>query len=194
MSTRRFARIGGHPALDLANTVDWRLDPTRRHDHLTDMSEALRCFAELHVITPDERAQVAGAAVAHDESELDAVRRLREAVYGVVIGDESAPGELSRQVVEATAVATLARQGDALEWMLPVDARMPRLRMALLTVDLLTHESLDRLARCDDDACGWVFLDRSPRHNRRWCVAEDCGNRNRVKAHYDRVRTTADRA
>jgi predicted RNA-binding Zn ribbon-like protein len=27
----------------------------------------------------------------------------------------------------------------------------------------------------------WVCLDDSPRHNRRWCVSADCGNRNRVR-------------
>ncbi|MBF4571483.1 CGNR zinc finger domain-containing protein [Herbiconiux sp. VKM Ac-1786] len=34
----------------------------------------------------------------------------------------------------------------------------------------------------------------SPRRNRRWCVAADCGNRNRVRRHTERARAAADAA
>jgi predicted RNA-binding Zn ribbon-like protein len=31
-----------------------------------------------------------------------------------------------------------------------------------------------------------VYLDTSPRRNRRWCSAADCGNRNRARRYYAR--------
>jgi predicted RNA-binding Zn ribbon-like protein len=33
-----------------------------------------------------------------------------------------------------------------------------------------------------------VYLDTSPRHNRRWCSADDCGNRHRARRYYARHR------
>ncbi|WP_083433890.1 CGNR zinc finger domain-containing protein [Nostocoides australiense] len=39
-----------------------------------------------------------------------------------------------------------------------------------------------------------VFVDTSRQRNRRWCPADDCGNRNRVRAHYQRGRDRAQRA
>jgi predicted RNA-binding Zn ribbon-like protein len=50
--------------------------------------------------------------------------------------------------------------------------------------------SPDRLRRCDDDGCGWLFLDTTRNHSRRWCSSGDCGNRDRARRHYARNRTT----
>ena len=53
-------------------------------------------------------------------------------------------------------------------------------------VGLLTSPEVAALHQCEDAACGWVYLDTSPRRNRRWCVAADCGNRNRARRFYAR--------
>jgi predicted RNA-binding Zn ribbon-like protein len=62
----------------------------------------------------------------------------------------------------------------------------PRDRVTRAVVDLLTTAELAALHQCEDQACGWVYLDTSRRHNRRWCVASDCGNRNRARRFYAR--------
>jgi predicted RNA-binding Zn ribbon-like protein len=54
--------------------------------------------------------------------------------------------------------------------------------------DLLTSEELDRVGQCADDRCGWLFLDTSRNRSRRWCSMEDCGNRAKVRRHYERKR------
>ena len=193
-SPRRFSTLGGHPALDLANTVTWRLDPGRRRDYVSTYAEALRCLEQLGVLTSAERTVVERQATRSPELaafELEELKRLREAVYGVVVDDSDAADELSRHFADAIAAATLTRGDGALRWSLPADVRLPRLRMAQLAIDLVTENPSDRLRQCDDDACGWVFLDRSPRRNRRWCDSADCGNRNRVRAHYERERSSA---
>ena len=59
-------------------------------------------------------------------------------------------------------------------------------RVVRETIGLLTSPQLGLLHQCEDVACGWVYLDTSPRRNRRWCVAEDCGNRNRARRFYAR--------
>jgi predicted RNA-binding Zn ribbon-like protein len=43
--------------------------------------------------------------------------------------------------------------------------------------DLLAGTDLTRLGCCPVDAggCGWLFLDHSRNHSRRWCTMADCG-------------------
>lgn len=62
----------------------------------------------------------------------------------------------------------------------------PRDRIVRGLIRLMGREDLDRLHQCEDATCGWVYLDTSPRRNRRWCVATDCGDRNRARAYYAR--------
>jgi predicted RNA-binding Zn ribbon-like protein len=52
--------------------------------------------------------------------------------------------------------------------------------------ELFTSEQLPRVSRCADDTCRWFFLDTSRNRNRRWCDMKDCGNRAKVKRHYQK--------
>ncbi|MGH3319645.1 MAG: CGNR zinc finger domain-containing protein [Streptosporangiaceae bacterium] len=56
-------------------------------------------------------------------------------------------------------------------------------------MELLQSSDLAALRRCQNSACGWLFLDRSRSHTRRWCSSADCGNRERVRRHASRHRT-----
>ncbi|MBA3718950.1 MAG: CGNR zinc finger domain-containing protein [Nocardioidaceae bacterium] len=42
-------------------------------------------------------------------------------------------------------------------------------------------------ARCGDREYGWVFVDISRGHRRRWCSSADLGNRESVRRHAARV-------
>lgn len=67
--------------------------------------------------------------------------------------------------------------------------QLPGNRLALEFGRLLTSGDIARFHRCEDQHCGWVFLDTSRHRIRRWCSASDCGNRNRVRAHYSRLKS-----
>ena len=147
MSTpRRFSTLGGHPALDFANTVTWRLDPGRRRDHRFGLRRgtALSGAARRAQLCRTRRTSSTRRSASPDlaASEFEELKRLREAVYGVVIDEADAPHELSRHFADAIAAATLTRGDSALHWTLPVDVRLPRLRMAQLAVELVTRESV----------------------------------------------------
>jgi predicted RNA-binding Zn ribbon-like protein len=73
-----------------------------------------------------------------------------------------------------------AGAGDALEAPL-----WPVVRSA---ADLLTTPAwLERVGQCADErGCGWLFLDTSKNHSRRWCDIRDCGNRAKQRRHYQR--------
>ncbi len=55
-------------------------------------------------------------------------------------------------------------------------------------LSLLTSPSLARVRHCASASCGWLFVDVSRNHSRRWCDMEDCGNRAKARRHYARLK------
>lgn len=56
--------------------------------------------------------------------------------------------------------------------------------------ELLTSDRLDRLKKCAGQSCGWLFLDTSRNHSRRWCEMKHCGNQTKARRHYRRRRAS----
>jgi len=48
-------------------------------------------------------------------------------------------------------------------------------------IDLLTSDAVQRIGRCADETCGWIFFDTTRSGTRRWCEMKVCGNRNKVR-------------
>ena len=48
---------------------------------------------------------------------------------------------------------------------------------------LLVSPTIELVKISADPGCGWMFLDASRNHSRRWCDSRDCGNRARVRKH-----------
>ena len=46
------------------------------------------------------------------------------------------------------------------------------------TIETLTQFKAKRIKKCS--ACQWLFYDTSKNSSRKWCVMEDCGNRDKV--------------
>src|SRR5258706_243420 len=56
--------------------------------------------------------------------------------------------------------------------------------IARSAANLLTRdELLYHVSHCGGDNCGWLFVDSSKNHSRRWCDMRDCGNRAKVRRH-----------
>ncbi|MFC9689606.1 CGNR zinc finger domain-containing protein [Kribbella sp. NPDC056951] len=165
--------IGGHVALDLLNTVSWRLDPPRTVDRIAT-AEALATWR--------------AAAGLSGDSDPRRVATVRAVVYDAVlpIARGTGPAELRElQTLLAGAVRRATPAGPR-----PMDWGGANLvdELVLAAGRLLEREDLSRLRECQDDGCGWLFLDRSKNGSRRWCSSGDCGNRARAKRHYERVR------
>jgi predicted RNA-binding Zn ribbon-like protein len=194
--------IGGHLALDLVNTVSWRHDADQWRENLAvplDLLTWLRRAA-----SPDQHLLSATrSAVTQDPETADnvlrQVREFREQLYQHLADRIDHPGG-EHQIREgsplhlafADAVAASSLTGTPARWTL--QARHPRDLtpvLALHALDLLQTMPADRLHRCDDQGCGWLFLDTTRNHSRRWCSSGDCGNRDRARRHYTRNRTAA---
>jgi predicted RNA-binding Zn ribbon-like protein len=193
--------IGGHPALDLVNTVSWRHDTDRWRENLAVPLDLLTwthraAVLDEHQLTAIRFAMAEGPKTA--EGVLRRVHELREQLYHHLAdcidhrgGEQQiADGSpLHRAFADAITASGLA--GTPTRWTLeargPLD--LPRV-LALHALDLLQTMSPDRLRRCDDDGCGWLFLDTTRNHSRRWCSSGDCGNRDRARRHYARTHPT----
>ena len=190
VTVERFSHIGGHPAVDLVNTVHWRLDPARRSDRLVSMSDVLGWSQETDLLSDVEADRLQGESQRHPRiaaAELARTLRLRESIYDSLMGGQVAD-LITDEYREAIGRARLARRPDD-TWAWTEDSlglHTPRHRLSRSVVDLFGSPAVAQVRQCQDDACGWIFLDLSPRNNRRWCVSAECGNRNRVRRHYQR--------
>lgn len=57
---------------------------------------------------------------------------------------------------------------------------------AIVLMDVVASLGVDRIGLCTGRRCVDVYIDRSPRHNRRYC-SELCQTRERVRRHRDRT-------
>ncbi|MFG2810388.1 CGNR zinc finger domain-containing protein [Streptomyces massasporeus] len=190
--------VGGHPVLDFANTIAWRLDPTRTADRVQGAGAWARWAVAAGLLTADRAEAMLGAEPADcapTEDTTAALINLRATLLPILdalVDDEAPPAEeweaLRRSMVLAREDAALS-PAFPLRWQ-PGTDRLGDLAhaLALLTEDLLAGDGLGRIRRCAGPGCGWFFLDRSRNGTRRWCSSDDCGNRDRAKRHYSRTR------
>ena len=189
MST--FSHIAGDRAMDLLNTVQWRLDPEQLEEDLTSYERVLDWCEESELLTSGERASLCGLVEGSQKAaiaELAYVISVREDAYSALFGGSTrAANSLVRKYQEALGRAELRQESVKWVWReKDLALSTPRDRVVRSLVDLFGSDSLDHLHQCEDRACGWVFLDDSPRRNRRWCVSSDCGDRNRARTYYAR--------
>jgi predicted RNA-binding Zn ribbon-like protein len=195
-----WSRIGGHLALDLCNTVSWRLDAARIIERLTDPAALIDWFSALTGIAADSAARTRLAAdLAAQPGQaaraLAAVRELREATIRLIDAHlDSAPGRpedigtVSRAWRAALADADFPASLPLRPAIDPSTAPLVAAYLARSVADLLGGPGLSALRRCDGAGCGWLFLDTTRNHSRRWCDPLDCGNRARVRNYARRHR------
>ena len=168
--------------LDFANTRYWRgqATPTETLHAPTDLAAWLK--------TPK----------APTAREFDMALGLRETLYRLF--DAQAQGKpapardleaLNQALASTPARTTLKRVRDGYDW--DVEARSSTALSLLAPVlwsagDLLAGPRLDRVRRCANPECGWLFLDDSRAGKRRWCSMSACGNRAKARRHYHKSR------
>jgi len=189
--------IGGHVALDLVNTIAWRLDDERRRDYLCDFPALAHWCRRVGLFDDGGAEELRAAASEHPRLAHHALRdvcALRERLYDLLAllvdgveppGAVVVPPDLHVRLLDSLAHSRLI--GPPMRWELTphVPADVPRL-VALQALDLLQTAHEHPLRRCDGPGCGWLFVDRTRSHSRRWCSSGDCGNRDRARRHYAR--------
>jgi predicted RNA-binding Zn ribbon-like protein len=200
---RELPIVGGHLALDFANTVD-DPDGPGRYDHAGSYPELVAWSVRVGVLQPDQAEALLTAAQEHPRARSAALKRahlvrdiLIEILTEVAASDgqsasikDSTPvaqwAELRPFVADAMAHAQLTWKGSGyqLTW-----ADTKRLDAILWPVvwaanDLMTSAQLARVKRCA--GCPWLFLDQSKNSSRRWCAMNDCGTHEKIRRYVAR--------
>lgn len=185
---------GGRLCLALVNTVLWRrgAEPIERIESYDDLVAYVARSGSV------DAAALIAEADAHPRKAKLALERaieLRESLFGVfsvvTAGRSAELGVLNEALAEAMQQTELVASPGVVRarWRDPLDLELPRWQVAASASAVLTSADADRLKQCPGDSCGWVFLDESRNRSRRWCDSRECGNRERVRAHYRRTHT-----
>ena len=195
LQTPVFEFTGKRLCLDFANTVNNRIGNPREllnsYDDLLTWSQEAHILIEQEVEALRERAQRQPGAAAEVLTRAVAVR---EAIYAIfatraheVTPASSDVDRLNTELTRANTQMCLVPGQDGFTWNWAdkeqaLDAMLwPVVRSA---ADVLTSEELQDVRVCASDDCGWVFLDTSKNHSRRWCDMKGCGNRAKARKHY----------
>jgi predicted RNA-binding Zn ribbon-like protein len=172
--------------LDFTNTVNGR--PTYTRDDLRGPDDLFDWAAAAGMVVADDCGNVRTADVAR----FQAAVALRENLYRVFgpIAAGGAPHEAALSAVTRRAAQAMRSsgwsRGDAgyePRWaQASIDAICDRL--ADEAVQLLRSPAITRVGSCA--GCGWLFLDVSRAHARRWCSMNVCGVRDKMRRYHQR--------
>jgi predicted RNA-binding Zn ribbon-like protein len=188
--------VGGRLCLSFVNTLWWRRS--------AEPIEQLHTYADLVAAAaragwiPDRsalqtRAEGQPARAARALRQAISLREAMAAVFAAAAAGErpedgqiehirtfAAPGLASLELTARTAGPyALGWTGSSLD--------LPAQQVAVSAVLLLASDDVRRVKQCQGPTCGWVFVDDSRNQSRRWCDSRECGNRERVRAHYART-------
>jgi predicted RNA-binding Zn ribbon-like protein len=199
MSEVSFDLDAGDICLDFANTSNWHASD-HPEESLHDYSDLLAWGKAAGVITPravDQLSQFALAQPGEAERVYHTAIQTRESIYrifsnryaGKAVSDADL-AQLNELVREATTHRQLVPNDDHFRWEWKPDGEDTNLilwEVAFAAAELLTSEKGEWVRECEDDrGCGYLFIDLSKNHSRRWCSMESCGNRAKARRHYSR--------
>ena len=193
----------GIPCLDFANTLSWRLSD-QRHEWLDGYENLLEWGLVAGVIQADETVVTklpTRETLSETNRVLDRVIHLREAIYRIfsATSDGQHPQTediqtLNAEMYKSSKHLGVAWSGSRFAWHwkdgTPIHDKIMG-AVVRSAVELLTSDDLERVGECQGVGCGWLFVDTSKNHTRRWCSMNDCGNRAKARKHYQRHKVRA---
>jgi predicted RNA-binding Zn ribbon-like protein len=187
--------------LEFANTLKWHAS-AQPAEQLTSYAALVDWACQMGAIdaaVAQRLRTAAGQRPAAAAATLEQAIDLREAIYrlfaALAHGRAPAASDLA-QLNVALAGALAHARIDSLDgefvWGWSDDGSLDCMLWPLARAagELLTSSWRARVGQCADDrGCGWLFIDTSKNHSRRWCDINDCGNRAKARRHYQRMRT-----
>lgn len=201
MSVEKFDLDSGELCLDFANTVDWHASQ-HPHDRLNDFYDLI-AWGEAAGVISSERADQLQKLAEQDQEKagtaFDRSVQLREAIFRIFSNwakekrvssdDLEILNEDLREAMSQMQL-TIFPQGFQWEWV-EVENTFDQVSWAVARSagELMTSDRLVRVSECADDrGCGYLFIDTSRNHSRRWCSMDTCGNRAKASRNYQRIR------
>jgi predicted RNA-binding Zn ribbon-like protein len=149
-------------------------------DRLGSVDDARDWFLA-HGLLATERQRVTRA-------DLDRVHAVREALRDLVGANNSSAVEVDPSILENVAAEARLRLRFNSPGKITLEPRAPGVLGALGELLIICYESVIEgswfhLKACRNDACRWIFFDRSKNHTSKWCRPDLCGNRMRARSH-----------
>jgi predicted RNA-binding Zn ribbon-like protein len=177
-------RLGGRLCLDFVNTVEARASD--------EPEELLVSPARLVDWALDAGALRAAPSQPADDALLERAIVLREALHRVLLERAATEdlGHVNHAIAEAGRHSIVVPEPPGYAWSWSDDGSAALLwAVARDMASLLTDaDELTHVRTCGLDDCGWLFVDRSRNHSRRWCSMEGCGNIAKARAFQARRR------
>jgi predicted RNA-binding Zn ribbon-like protein len=197
----KFQFVGGDLSLDFCNTVGGKRGGIAR-EKLHSMNDFIAWVEQAKLLKLDQAEALRTDASRHPARAAELLARateLREAIFRIFFAaaKSKTPPKDDMDRLNAELAASLGRLrigptkgagGFAWQWadeqLEPEHLLGPIARSA---AELLVQPDLvAKIHQCEGDNCGWLFMDCSKNHSRRWCDMRDCGNRAKVRRHRKR--------
>ena len=190
--------LGGRLCLDFVNTIEW----WGKHGS----KEYLKTYHDLMVwgrhtrILNYHEAKLLSQKAYECRSKADRVLKrglkLRENLYNIFsaisAGNSPAAQTLmlfNKRLAETMQSAKILKDQKGFHW----DASGDKTKLDWIlnpivysAAELLVSDELKNVKACFNPFCGWLFLDGSRNHSRRWCDMKDCGNRAKALRFYNK--------
>ena len=190
----------GHPSLEFTNTVSNHAS-AQPGEMLFNYEDVLAWARRVGLLREElvDRLTYTAARKPQEAARVFAMAlELREAIYRIVVTQtqgKSPPKEdltiINAVLSHLTSGAQMVFHAGKYEWQWNFDENaleIPLWILALSAADLMTSEYYERVGQCaDEDGCGWLFVDTSKNHSRRWCDINDCGNRAKQRRYQKRA-------
>lgn len=193
-TTAELDLVGGSLPLDLANTINSRVAP--EHDYIDSHSNLAAWLERASVVTAPQKKALIAQGHLDEAGAADTVRAamaLREAIHMVFASlargedpPDDALDELLATYARAIRKAGWERTADGLRphWDVVSNLIAPLHPIAYLAVALLVSEESSLVRSCP--GCGWLFIDATRNHSRRWCDMATCGSRAKMRRYHQR--------
>jgi predicted RNA-binding Zn ribbon-like protein len=203
-SRHLFDLVGGRLSLEFVNTTSG-MRGERPEERITEYADLTWWAEQVGLVDRRRMQELLAEAEAHprraEQAREEAVAA-REALHDVILAAllRIEPPAAQLEVVNRWVAAAMQRRrlrpakaggfeaafdddGDLLAFLRPVAAD---------AANLLERElPLGLVRRCDESEqgrCGWLFVDETRNHSRRFCSMKDCGNRAKQRRYWKRQR------
>lgn len=195
-ATKKFRFVAGALCLDFTNSVGGKRGVIAR-EHLHSYRDLVSWAEQVGIVDEARSKQLLTLAEEQPEEAAKTLQRalsLREAIYQIfdaIIRREAPPPSaldiLNSELKIGLPRFQLAAEGAGFTW--KWDGRSLALDEVLAPISrsaaelLAAQHVLEHVHSCEGDKCGWLFVDSTKNHSRRWCDMGDCGNRAKVRRH-----------
>ena len=190
----------GDLSLNFANTKEWH-GSQNPVENLKSYADLVTWGMQAGLVSPEaaDRLNQGAADHPHETSDMyEFAIQLREAIYRIFsynyAGKPISDADLSllnSAACQAMSHLQLESKDKTFHWQLPstlLDGNLILWPVARAAAELLTSDRAARVRECEDNrGCGYLFIDQTKNHSRRWCSMESCGNRAKARRHYSRL-------